>query len=60
MAEEEQLVESLLTKQIADCTKQFLPCLLGRAFSDHLWGHVIGPSFEFAAALRQWVADTSC
>ena len=31
MAEEEQLVESLLIKQIADRQKQFLPCLSGRA-----------------------------
>ena len=58
MAKEEQLVKSLI-KQIADRTKQFL-LPFGAGFSDHLRGHVIGPSFEFAAALRQWVAGTSC
>ena len=59
MAKEEQLVKSLLIKQIADWKKQFLlPFRAG--LSDHLRGHVIGPLFGFAAALRQWVAGTAC
>ena len=59
MAKEEQPVKRLLTKQIADRKKQFL-LPFGAGLSDHPWGPVIGPSFEIAAALRQWVADTSC
>ena len=58
-AKEEQLVESLLMKQIPDRTKQFL-LPFGAGLADRLRGHVIGPSFEPAAALRQWVAGTSC
>jgi len=58
MAKEEQLVESLLIKQIANRKKRFL-LPFGAGFLDRLRGHVIGPSFEFAAALRQWVAGTS-
>ena len=40
-------------------TSSFFLAFLGLALLDRLRGHVIGPSFEFAAALRQWVADTS-
>ena len=59
MAEEEQPAKPLLITQIADSLKQFL-LPFGAAFSDRLRGPVIGPSFEIAAALRQWVAGTSC
>ena len=58
-AKEEQLVESLLITQIPDWKKQFL-LPFGAGSSDRLRGHVIGPSFDFTAALPQWVADTSC
>jgi len=40
-------------------TSSFSLAFLGLALLDRLRGYVIGPSFEFAAALRQWVADTS-
>ena len=62
MAEEEQLVESLLIKQIADSTDWKKPVPLafrGGPFQPPR-GHMIGPSFEIAAALCQWVAGTSC
>ena len=60
MAEEEQRIESLLTKQIADPPQAVPLAFWGGPFPDRLRGPVIGPSFEFATALRQWVADTSC
>ena len=60
MAKEEQLVESLLTKQVADRKKTVSLAFWGGPPQTTSVGHVIGPSFEFAAALRQWVAGTSC
>ena len=66
MSEEEQLVESLI-KSIAGSLKPFpdrhsspFLCFFGAGLLDRLQGPVIGPSFEIAAALRQWVAGTSC
>ena len=49
----------LLSKQIADSTPPFLPCLPGTCSLERLRGYVIGPSLESSATLHQSAADTT-